>query len=400
MKIYQGVNRKPDGRKYSVFTVSYFEAGKRTRKFFADRQEAFTEAERIAFQLNRGEHAALTLTSADASSYLHAVKMIEQLKMPLHVVVQEYAQAAKVLDGKASLLKAAQEAAERHKAPVTANEVEDVVNELLVERERANRSERYLESLRSHLNRFKAAFRVKIGSITAIQMEAWLNNIGATARTRNNFRGSLTALFHFAQKRGYLPRGIRTEADEIEKVSVSASVANIYTPGELQSVLQVAEDQILPAIAIGAFTGLRSASIARLSWESVKWEQGLIEIPAAIAKNRKRYLLPLLPCLARWLAPYRERKGRVFQGERMQTWIKEAFEAAKVSRLHNGLRDSYISYRVAETMNIPQVALEAGNSVEMIRSKYLEACTRDEAAKWFSVMPYARPNVISIGVAK
>jgi hypothetical protein len=78
--------------------------------------------------------------------------------------------------------------------------------------------------------------------------------------------------------------------------------------------------------------------------------------------------------------------------------MRELFAAAGVKRLHNGLRDSFISYRVAETKNIPQVAYEAGNSVEMIRSKYLEARTKAEAVAWFAVMPATPENLVQLNL--
>jgi integrase len=272
-----------------------------------------------------------------------------------------------------------------------------VVDELLSERKREGKSERYLRSLRSHLNRFKESFRTDIGSVMTAPMEAWLSHIGGGARTRNNLRCSLVTLFHFARKRGYLARGVTTEADEIGRNDVQASEANIYTPAELEKLLHTADPRVLPFVAIGAFCGLRSASIVRLRWENVKWEQGFIEIPAAIAKNKKRYLVPLLPCLAAWLAPYRGQKGNVIARVRIEDRLRDLFQEVGVERRHNGLRDSFISYRVAQTQNIPQVACEAGNSVEMIKSKYLEARTRAEADAWFAVMPATAENVVSIG---
>lgn len=46
---------------------------------------------------------------------------------------------------------------------------------------------------------------------------------------------------------------------------------------------------------------------------------------------------------------------------------------------HNALRHSYISYRVAQAQNIPQTALEAGNSVAMVNRHYRELVTDSEA---------------------
>jgi integrase len=396
VKIYQGTNRKPDGREYSVFTIAYFEHAKRKRQFFSSLDEAKTEAEKVARRLNRGEHMALQLSSADASSYLQATEQLAALGIPLHTAVAEYVHAVKLLEG-VPIAEAAKDYLQRTKRALVMRTVAEVVDELLSER--ADKSLRYRQTLRSHLTRFKESFVVRIDQVSTLQMEAWLSRLKLGARGRNNVRGSLITLFRFARKRRYLPRGIATEADEIERRDVASSEANVYSPEELRQLLETADPRVLPAIAIGAFTGLRSASISRLRWENVKWEQSVVEIPAAIAKNGKRYLVPLLPCLAAWLAPYRAHRGKVVQGVRLEENLRELFRSAGVERRHNGLRDSFISYRVAQTTNLPQVAFEAGNSVEMIRSKYLEARTRPEAEKWFSIMPAAPANVVELNSA-
>jgi hypothetical protein len=54
---------------------------------------------------------------------------------------------------------------------------------------------------------------------------------------------------------------------------------------------------------------------------------------------------------------------------------------------HNGLRHSFISYRVAMVKNVAQVALEAGNSPQMIFSNYRELVTPQDAKAWFAITP-------------
>jgi hypothetical protein len=57
---------------------------------------------------------------------------------------------------------------------------------------------------------------------------------------------------------------------------------------------------------------------------------------------------------------------------------------------HNALRHSFISYRVATVKNVAQVALEAGNSPEMIFEHYRELVTAEAAKGWFAVTPKAK----------
>ena len=52
---------------------------------------------------------------------------------------------------------------------------------------------------------------------------------------------------------------------------------------------------------------------------------------------------------------------------------------------NNGLRHSYISYRLAAVQNTAQVALEAGNSPQMIFQHYRELVRPADAEKWFAV---------------
>jgi hypothetical protein len=61
----------------------------------------------------------------------------------------------------------------------------------------------------------------------------------------------------------------------------------------------------------------------------------------------------------------------------------------------NGLRDSFISYRVAAVKNVHQVSLEAGNSPRMIETHYREAVSEEEAKEYFSIAPSEAGNVVA-----
>ena len=57
----------------------------------------------------------------------------------------------------------------------------------------------------------------------------------------------------------------------------------------------------------------------------------------------------------------------------------------------NGFRHSYISYRVAVLKDVPAVALECGNSPQVIFSNYRALATDVEAKEWFAILP-PKPN--------
>ena len=65
----------------------------------------------------------------------------------------------------------------------------------------------------------------------------------------------------------------------------------------------------------------------------------------------------------------------------------------------NALRHSFISYRMALVKDANQVALEAGNSPDIIFRNYLELVTRTQASSWFGIEPEVKVKVISINSA-
>ena len=62
----------------------------------------------------------------------------------------------------------------------------------------------------------------------------------------------------------------------------------------------------------------------------------------------------------------------------------------------NALRHSFISYRVADTQNVNQTALECGNSPAVIFKHYRELVRPAEATKWFGIAPDADGKVMVI----
>lgn len=136
----------------------------------------------------------------------------------------------------------------------------------------------------------------------------------------------------------------------------------------------------------------------RLEWPEIRLGQHVIEIKASKSKTASRRLAPILPVLAEWLAPFQKDTGRVLVGVldefAIATQFKKAVDAITddngqplVKIVHNGLRHSFISCRVAILKSAAEVALEAGNSSRMIFEHYRELVTEAEAKEWFALRP-------------
>ena len=64
----------------------------------------------------------------------------------------------------------------------------------------------------------------------------------------------------------------------------------------------------------------------------------------------------------------------------------------------NALRHSFISYRLAETQNAHKVAIEAGNSENIIFKNYRELVTEKKANAWFSIFRRAQNIVHTMSI--
>jgi integrase len=201
-------------------------------------------------------------------------------------------------------------------------------------------------------------------------------------------------------------------------------------------------------VGLGAYrmdSHIRHAEIQRLEWRDVRFDEGTIEIHASKAKTASRRLVPIVPVLKEWLLKYRQPSGLLVSHRnvafelhmiaktanqlRRAAWasargiteeqLKQADERARKQKAesrkqkgklrsqkgevppgaetadiegwepfawkNNGLRHSFISYRLAAIQNTAQVALEAGNSPQMIFQHYRELVRPADAERWFAV---------------
>ena len=175
----------------------------------------------------------------------------------------------------------------------------------------------------------------------------------------------------------------------------------IFTPSEMTRLMVAADRRTVPFLAIGGFSGLRSAEIERLEWRDVDFKSGYIRVGAQQSKTASRRLVQISDNLRAWLVPLAKESGPVVELANIPNGIQRLIESigsaddgrgananpTKLRWKHNGLRHSYCSYRLAIVKSAAQVALEAGNSPKIIFELYRELVTEQDATRWFEVMP-------------
>jgi len=393
------------------YLLAYYAEGQRKRERVPSLEGARKRAKQLISDLNLGNVHVAKFTLKQTAAITDAVDIIRPFDVTITEVARQFAEARRIL-GNTSILQAAEFFAkhrdeENSRGALQQITLPDLVTKYLAAIEK-KKSKRYVEDLNSKLKKIAKAFTGQIRDIRADDMDKWLDGLEDTGdRTKNNYRMALVTLFSYARDKNHLTRGQQTEAEFVTRFDdKKCGTIGIYKPGEFAKLLHYVDARFVPFVALGGFAGLRSIEILRLEWEDIWFKKGYIEVGRQKSKTATRRLAPICPALQEWIEPYAKESGPVLPEIRNETHFTRLFQAAKhtlndehgnpkVSLVHNGLRHSFCSYRMAETKSAAQVALEAGNSPKMLFEHYRELVTEEEATEWFSLTPKRVTQIVA-----
>jgi integrase len=385
---------KKDGKEY--FVADYRVNGQRRLVWRTTLAEARLAASEAVERISIGQAEVLLLTSTDRLVYFRARDALDGTEKKIDTACQEYADAVKMLAGRASLGEVCRDWLKRNDVKLPKITVADAVVQMKKQAEADGKSDLRLKQLANVLDRFAESFNVEVHTLTPKLIADYLSALALAERTRRNHCDVIGFFNRWLVLRGYLAKG----TDWLEGVQHYSArkrgEIEIYSPDELSRLIAHANNDMLSFIVIQAFAGLRHAEAARLDWQEIDLDDGFVEIIAAKSKTGERRLVPMHDNLKAWLLPLRKSHGEVCPYENTTKQLLKTAEAAGVEWKHNGLRHSFISYRVAECADVPRVADEAGNSPQIIRQHYLRRVKPAAAAQWFAVSPQTGDKVIPL----
>jgi integrase len=395
---------------YDCYTLAYRQGGNRRRELSADLGALRDRAKEIAEDIDAGHPESTSLRKSERDEYIGSRGVVEPLGVSLLVAATHFAEAFKILGGDL-IIEAAREYARRHFEKLEPKLVSEVVEAMLLEKRRDKRSDRHIETLAGHLLRFAETFKQNIDTVTFQDINLFLDSltkgnppVPVSNRTRANYANSIVTLLEWAKLHNHVLED-STDAKKVSRFETDEDgPIEIYTPAEIGAFLSKADSKLIPFLAIGAFAGLRSSEILRLDWADVRLENGdpciVVQKGKVKKRGKSRRIVPMSENLRKWLRPHTKEGGLVwpFSKPYLYEMLRElAPEAEKVIREKNpkatlewkpnALRHSCISYRVATIKNVPQVALESGNSPQVIDSHYRELVTDADAKAWFAILP-------------
>jgi len=377
------------------FVLDYRVKGQRKLVWRSTMAKARTAAKAAIEKITEGHSEVLNLKSADAYAYTRARTALEGIEKEIDIVAMEYAEAYRLLKGKASVLEACRFWAKKNDIDLPHVTVADAVKKFKLECATAGKSKVRLKEINTVVDSFAIAFNDEIQNLEPKMISDYLTGLTVAERTRRNYRNIIGYFNRWLVLRGYLAKGTDL-LDGVQKYSARLhGEITTYTAAEMRRIIAASDERILPLIVIGGFAGLRHAEIQRLEWEDIDLTEGFIEVKAHKAKTKTRRIVPIKDNLKGFLLPLEKKSGKVVTVKNTSkelgiTAAKTADEANGVEALewkHNALRHTYISARVAECADVSRVADEAGNSPQIIRTNYLKRMRPTAAAEWFAIAP-------------
>jgi len=391
VKIYRSHQRREDsGRSYDIYTVAYTLSGRRKRYTTSNRKLAHDFAREKAAEIERGHVKSVTLTGSELETYLAVRELIGFDGLSLESIVKDY-RAAYELVRPATLTQVAQAYVQNLVRPIESKSLGDIVAEFL--KSKSGKSDRHYQTLRNDTARFLDAFRKRdLFSITSSEIETWLASLPGGGRTKRNIHGSVSNLFHYAQRKNLLPRHVKPEVEYVERPAKGLHRPCVFSAAQVRILLEKAPLRLVPPIVLMAFAGYRRCEVLRADWDDIFGKDRMhppttATIWADQAKTKKRRLPPLTKNCMAWLKPFTCQKGLVCPHPDRFSQITSLAKSLGLEWKHDILRDSFISCRVAVREDLAAVAMEAGNSPRVIQESYLDLQTRGDGEAYFSVSP-------------
>ncbi len=333
-----------------------------------------------------------TLTASERSAVIDTRQRLEALNLDVRAAIEF--------------------AAEHFEAAIKSCTVSALKEKVIDVREKAGESERYLQDLRSRLGRFERDFGNRaVTTITTDEIGEWIHGLNLSPVSRNNYRRCLVVMFTDAVESGF---ATKNPAAKVKPAKVIEGEVGILTPAEIENLLKKAGDAILPAIALGAFAGIRDAEIKRLDWADVDFKKGLIRIRSGVAKSARNRLIPISKNLSAWIQPLAKSSGKIWpsNGRKLHDAVRRSAgygttetETEKEKKAGvkltpwpaNALRHSFASYWLAHHQNSSELALHMGHrGTDLIFTSYRALVTPEQAETYWSISPDQPGNIISI----
>lgn len=272
-------------------------------------------------------------------------------------------------------------------------------------------------------NRFADSFpELPVNRLTKEDVVDWIEDVGGSPRTNKNFLATVSHIFkHSVQSRYVVASPVDYLTDQERKALCAGNdddkEPSILTISETERLLNTAvehpELNMLGAVVLGLFCGIRTSELKLLTWSSVRDDEQnpFVTIASSIAKKRRIRNVDIPRNALAWLtlcdrkhdrvafSPINDDFHRRFRLLRMHAGFGKNVEGKwKSTWGNNAMRHSFGTYHFAkhgDSMETSRLMGHKGND-EVLFSNYRALAKREDGDAFFEIKPSpAQAKVVS-----
>lgn len=193
--------------------------------------------------------------------------------------------------------------------------------------------------------------REKFGALSVRQFDRasnkpeitrWHKSWKNTPRAADTGLQVLSRLLSFGMEQGKLTTNL---CEKIPHLHSADRADIIWTPEQLQVLLDHASPELGWVVRVAVFTGLRREDLLRLSWNHVNLERCFIELKTGKSRGKRTVLIPIVSELHTLLGQLPKRATTVLTSSKKRSWTGDGFGSSWWKTLQDaGLGDSGLRF--------------------------------------------------------
>jgi len=255
----------------------------------------------------------------------------------------------------------------------------------------------------------------QVKTVTLEEIKTWLKAMDISARSRKNYRMTVSELFKYAHKKKYradnpLHAFSREDKWEVEPGADEYREPAILSVAEAEKLLKGAfahpELDLGAAITLALFCGIRTEELKRLDWSAVRLDdqKPFVKIDRTIAKKRRIRNVDMPPCAVAWLRSWPKKKeGPVTRNAYITDYVKRFAKLTQLAGFgqkdesgewvsswdDNAMRHSFGSYSFALTGDSMKTAALMGHKAndQVLFDHYRALATKADGEAYFGILP-------------
>jgi hypothetical protein len=296
------VTTAKNGVTYRGWEIRDYSTNKLVRHHRATLEDAKAKAKEVAECLATAKREVLDWDEHQRFSIRQALRLLDPIKITIDRACAIFAEAATIIPAEEIVAACRAWHDKRPNRRLVPKRVSEAVPEFLKRRVEKVSARRYRTDA-SYLGMFQKQFASRwLHEVSTLEIKDWANAKGWKPKTKNDALGLVRLLYSDAIERGY---AVENPA-KIKREPLGDTDVGIFTPGQVQRILNAVEDRLKPFFALLFFSGLRKEEASRLDVAQVRegLRSGSIFVNGSIAKTNRNRAIALNENLKMWLTRY------------------------------------------------------------------------------------------------